>query len=174
MYGWQALENVIARYTQYEPDKGPRREEDKINLWCNFYSIVVGEDLSAYFEKWGWPISDRTKKILKVLPPADLDNLLASIKVEEAPRPSDVLERYRYTDGYFVKKRIAGGSKWFEQDMHGLGNISFSQYKEDDNYFYLRKDGTNMNLRIPKSRGWLQFNYDDQVKWNNLYEVFAY
>ena len=61
-----------------------------------------------------------------------------------------------------------------ELDKDGQVTFHFDQTSENMTYYYLRKRGTTMRMRVPKSGGWLQIRYDDTSAWSNLYQVSPY
>lgn len=174
VYGWQALENVIRQYTLLKPEDRPRTDQEKMDMWLVIYSTDVGENLEAFFDQWGMPITQGAKSKVRHLPPADLDRLLANMKLETSPKPEGVMERFKYQDGFFVKRQGRTGIEWVEQKPDGSDSFLFTQYGEDDTYFYINKNGTNMNMRVPKKIGWVQYSYGDDGKWNNLYKTIPF
>ena len=171
VYGWQALEEVIGSYKLLRPEDRPKTDQEKMDLWFTTYSLNVGEDLTNFFDQWGMPISSEAKRSVAHLPPADLDRLLSNMKLEIVPLPPGILARYRHSGGLFIKRETDRGSEWAEQSTPGKDSFVFDQYAEDEDYYYIKKRGTNMNLRVPKRIGWVQFNYDNNPKWNNLYRT---
>ncbi len=169
VYGWQALENVIGKYQNLASEDRPKTDQDKMDLWLVTYSQDVGENLTNFFDQWGMPITEQAKNQVRHLPAADLDRLLENMKLEVEPLPPGILARFKSSGGFFVKRQTGTGTEWAEQSPEGKDAFLFTQYKEDAAYFYIKKNGTNMNLRIPKKHGWTQFGYEGNDKWNNLY-----
>lgn len=169
VYGWQALENIIANYTQLSADQRPVTDQDKMDLWMIMYSQDVGENLSEFFEVWGMPITQQAKDKVSHLPMASIDKLLDKMKIQNIVLPSGVLARFRYDDGQFIRREKGNTYEWVEQDIDGNDNSFFAQFNEDDDYYYMSKLGTNMQLRVPKKRGWTQFRYEGNEQWNSLY-----
>jgi len=174
VYGWQALEEIIGDYKLIKSADRPKSDQDKMDLWFTSYSLKVGENLSNFFDHWGMPITPAAKNKVRHLPPANLENLLANMQLEKEPLPEGLLARFRYSDGIFIKRKTANGSEWAEQGLIGHDSFLFDQYAEDKDYYYIKKRNTNMNLRIPKNMGWVQYSYDDNPKWKPLYKVTPY
>lgn len=174
VYGWDALKNVIHKYTLLKPEERPQNDQQKMDLWLMMYSREVGQNLGNFFDKWGMPITSEARRSVSHLPVANLDQLLANMKIDVIQKPEGIIERFKYSDGFFVKRKGKDGIEWVEQKPDGSDSFFFTQYQEDAEYFYLIKQGTNMNLRVPKRSGYVQFNYDKQEKWNNLYLTAPY
>lgn len=168
VYGWQALEEVIGSYTKRPNTERPKTDQEKMDLWFLTYSLHVGENLSVFFDHWGMPISLSAKNKVSDLPSANLEKLVANVKIEIKPLPPGILAKFTYGHGQFVKRKTANGSEWAEQDFEGKDTSILTEYKEDTDFYYIRKNGTSMNIRIPKNFGWAQFNTAEKPDWINL------
>ncbi len=174
VYGWQPLIEIVGDYRQLKSENRPKTDQDKMDLWFTYYSLKVGKNLAIFFDHWGMPITNAAKSKVAHLPPANLEQLLANMKLEKEPLPAGVLALFHYGSGQFIKRQTADGSEWAEQSTPGKDSFVFDQYAEDKDYFYIRKRNTNMNLRIPKRIGWVQVSYENNPAWRNLYKTTPY
>ncbi|XP_036414684.1 TRPM8 channel-associated factor homolog [Colossoma macropomum] len=65
-FGWDAFKKVFAAY--HDMKNIPRDKDDKMNLYAETFSKVVGRNLVAFFKAWGWPIQPSTEEKLSSLP----------------------------------------------------------------------------------------------------------
>jgi len=57
-FGFEPYFDVFARYRALPPDERPSTDEAKVETWVRFMSERVGRDLVAYFESWGFELSE--------------------------------------------------------------------------------------------------------------------
>ena len=67
-FGWQAYKRVFAEYHKLSPEKHPKTDEERRDLWMVTFSRAVGRNLGPFFEAWGVPISEEALKSVADLP----------------------------------------------------------------------------------------------------------
>jgi hypothetical protein len=60
-FGWDAFKKVFAEYRSLPTSERPKNDADKRDQWMVRFSLAVGRNLAAFFERWGIPISDKAK-----------------------------------------------------------------------------------------------------------------
>lgn len=68
-FGWEPFEKVFAEYRTLSPQQRPKTDTDKRDQWLIRFSRTVGQDLSAFFRRWGVPVSEDAVRSLRNLPP---------------------------------------------------------------------------------------------------------
>jgi len=67
-FGWQSIEQVFRQYRDLPKDRYPGTEADKRDYWFTCISAATGRDLSAFFDKWQVPITEKAKASVKTYP----------------------------------------------------------------------------------------------------------
>lgn len=65
-FGWEPLIGLNKRYL--EMSDPPSSDQDKIDRWVLESSLEVGQDLTPFYDAWGFPIQDATRSALAELP----------------------------------------------------------------------------------------------------------
>ncbi len=66
-FGWEPLISLNQRYQSMSDP--PSSDPDKIDRWVLESSLEVGQDLTLFYESWGFPISQGTRDAVAGLPP---------------------------------------------------------------------------------------------------------
>ncbi len=67
-FGWEAYKKVFAAYRELPPDKRPKTDAEKRDMWLVMFSRTVGRNLGPFFEAWGVPTSEKARKSIEDLP----------------------------------------------------------------------------------------------------------
>lgn len=68
-FGWPAIETVYKEYRALPKEKYPATEEEKRDYWFKTLCTVTQKDLSVFFDKWGVPVTEKTKKEVSAFTP---------------------------------------------------------------------------------------------------------
>ena len=79
-YGWKPFYKFFQRCSSLTKTREtPKSEQEKVDFLVQELSIATGVNLSPYFVRWGFPVSDSVVYKLNNLPKAKLDNVARSI-----------------------------------------------------------------------------------------------
>jgi len=67
-FGWESIEQVFKRYRMLPKEQYPATEADKRDYWFICISEAIGRDLSAFFDKWQIPVTEKAKSSVKKYP----------------------------------------------------------------------------------------------------------
>lgn len=75
-FGWRPIELVYKEYRALPKDNYPSTDEEKRDYWFKTLCMATQKNLSAFFDKWGIPVSDQAKKEVSGFLPWLPDELL--------------------------------------------------------------------------------------------------
>ncbi|RMG04887.1 MAG: hypothetical protein D6741_00340 [Planctomycetota bacterium] len=67
-FGWDLYRKTFRAYRQLPPSMRPKNDDEKRDLFIVMLSRSAGRDLTTYFEKWGFPVSEAAKAQTAALP----------------------------------------------------------------------------------------------------------
>ncbi|GAB6166689.1 hypothetical protein JCM19992_26890 [Thermostilla marina] len=67
-FGWELYRDTFRAYQQLPPTMRPRNDDEKRDMFIVMLSRTAGRDLTTYFEKWGFPVSEAAKAQTASLP----------------------------------------------------------------------------------------------------------
>jgi len=67
-FGWQPIEQVFRQYRMLPAAQYPVSEADKRDYWFTCICAATGRDLSAFFDKWQIPITEKARASVKAYP----------------------------------------------------------------------------------------------------------
>ncbi len=67
-FGWQPLQKVFEEYAALKPADRPRTDDQKRDQWMVRLSNATGRNLTAFFRKWGVPVSQAAQDSVASLP----------------------------------------------------------------------------------------------------------
>ncbi len=79
-YGWDPFYSFFKKCAnKAKTGSTPTTEQEKVDFLASGLSVAAGVDLSSYFIRWGFPLSESVIHELKTLPKAQLDKTARSI-----------------------------------------------------------------------------------------------
>ncbi len=79
-YGWDPFYSFFKKCAdKARTGSTPTAEQEKVDFLVSGLSVAAGVDLSSYFIRWGFPVSESVVRELKTLPKAQLDKAAKSI-----------------------------------------------------------------------------------------------
>lgn len=79
-YGWGPFYSFFKKCAnKAKTGSTPTAEQEKVDFLVSGLSVAAGVDLSSYFIRWGFPVSESVIHELKTLPQAQLDKAAKSI-----------------------------------------------------------------------------------------------
>lgn len=67
-FGWDFYKKVFREYERMGPDKWPRAQQDRRDLWLVITSKAAGRDLSPFYDRWGLATTKKARAQVASLP----------------------------------------------------------------------------------------------------------
>ncbi|KAM4035793.1 TRPM8 channel-associated factor homolog isoform 1-T1 [Anomaloglossus baeobatrachus] len=77
-FGWDPFKCLFSKYQTMSNIS--KNNNDKMNLWAKLFSQAVNKNLAPFFQAWGWPIDEATRRELSTLKEWETDPMKKYIK----------------------------------------------------------------------------------------------